>query len=172
MRGKIIAYHGSGSKITQFFDTSVTPHYFTQDKEYARVYSGGKTPIVRIDKPRRMRNYLITVELDIKHPFDTMHDPAALHYYNTQFVPHENAILAKYKSRRLLPTLEADHYVSFVYADDLYRYFIDPDVRTDYDAIYVDEGIGTHPAIVPIHASQIKVIKTEIIKPEENAFRG
>ena len=65
VENKVIAYHGSGSRITQFYDSRVAPHFFTQDKEYARVYSGGKTPISKIDKPKKMRNYLLTVELDL-----------------------------------------------------------------------------------------------------------
>ena len=86
-------------------------------------------------------------------------------------MPHENALIAKYANQRSVPLLAAGRYVSFIYADYFYRYMIDPDVTTDYDGMYVDEGIGTDPAIVPFQASQIKVIKIEIIKPEENQFR-
>lgn len=160
----LIAYHGTGSRITQFYPQSVTPHYFTQDKEYAKGYVGGKTPISRIEKPKKAKNYLLTVELNITHMFDTKHDAEALEYYNTQFLPTINAIHAKYQQPSI-PTLTTGKYVSFVYADALYRYFMR--YPSDYDGMLVDEGSFTSPAIVPFQASQIKILKREIVKLSE-----
>jgi hypothetical protein len=168
---KIIAYHGTGSRIEQFSQAFVSPHYFTQDKAYAEVYSGGKTPISLIDKPKKMRNYLLTVELDIRHMFDTKNDPEARNFYNTQFVPYMNRLRAKY-GKPSLAELAAGQYVSFVDADWLYRYFTRTDHETPYDGMLVEEGIGKFPAIVPFHASQIKIIKRQIIDLSKRTFDG
>lgn len=157
----IVAYHGTGQRIEQFHQQTVTPHYFTQDKEYAKGYVGAKTPISALEKPKKGRNYLLTVELDINHVFDTKDDPAALDYYNNQFRPQINAIHAKFKQAPI-PELEPGKYVSFVYADALFRHFMR--FKTDWDGMLVDEGSFTSPAIVPFHASQIKIVKREIVK--------
>ena len=159
--GKIIAYHGTGRKITQFFDPHLAGHFFTQDKEYAKAYAGGKTPLSLIDKPRKTRNYLLTVELDIKHMFDTKTDPQALEFYNTQFLSRINALGAKY-SKPPRPVLPPGKYVSFVDADDLFRYFMS--FGSIYDGMLVEEGISSQPAIVAFYGSQIKIVKQEIIK--------
>jgi hypothetical protein len=159
--GKFIAYHGTGAKITQFFQPSLAGHFFTQDKDYAKGYAGGKTPLSKIDKPKKTRNYLLTVELEINHMFDTKHDPQALAYYNTRFVPQINEIRAKYH-QPLVPILDPGRFVSFVNADDLYRHFMR--FKPDYDGMLVDEGSFTSPAIVPFNVAQIKIVKTEIVK--------
>jgi len=159
--GKIIAYHGTGSKITQFSNPHLAGHFFTQDKEYAMAYIGGKTSLSLIDKPKKTRNYLLTVELDIKHMFDTKNDPQALEFYNTQFLERANALAAKYNKPKV-PILEPGNYVSFIYADDLFRYFMS--FETIYDGMLVDEGgFSSYPAIVAFYGSQIKILKREII---------
>jgi hypothetical protein len=160
--GKIIAYHGTGRKITQFSDPYMAGHFFTQDKEYAKAYAGGKTSLSLIDKPKKTRNYLLTVELDIKHMFDTKTDSEAREYYNTQFLQRINALAAKF-NQPPRPVLEPDKYVSFIEADDLFRYFMS--FKSIYDGMLVDEGgISSHPAIVAFYGSQIKILKQEIIK--------
>lgn len=158
---KIIAYHGTGKRFDAFMDSSIAGNFFTQDKEYAKGYVGGKTPLSVIDKPKKGRNYLLTVELDINHPLDTKHDAQAVEFYNSQFLPTVNAIHAKYRQPEL-PTIEIGKYVSFVYADPLYRYLTRYD--SPYDAIIVEEGITKHPAIVPLRSSQVKILKREIIR--------
>lgn len=159
--GKIIAYHGTGNRIDAFGDASIAGHFFTQDKEYAKGYVGGKTPLSLIDKTKKRRNYLLTVELDINHPLDTKHDPAAVEFYNGKFLPTVNAIHVKYRQPEL-PAIEIGKYVSFIYADPLYRYLTR--YESPYDAILVDEDISDYPAIVPLKASQIRILKREIIK--------
>lgn len=159
----LIAYHGTGSRIIQFHQNTVTPHYFTQDKEYAKGYVGGKTSRSLIDPPKKGRNYLLTVELDIRHMLDTKHDAEARAFYNTQFLPHINAIHARFH-KPPLPPIEAG-YVSFINADYLYRYCLR--FPSAYDGMLVDEGgITNSPAIVPFHASQIRVLKAEIVRFE------
>lgn len=165
---KIIAYHGRGTKIDAFPQPYFTPHYFTQDRSYAEVYSGKSTSSL-IDKPKKTRPYLLTVELTIDHMFDTKTDPEAFAFYNEKFVPHENALLAKY-NKKPLPLLEHGKYPSFVYADYLYGYFMGQYIEHPYDGMLIDEGIGDHPAIIPFNASQIKILKREIIKPENRTF--
>jgi hypothetical protein len=157
---KFIAYHGTGAKITQFYQPGTAGHFFTQNKDYAMGYSG-KSSKSLIDKPKKTRNYLLTVELTIERMFDTKSDPAAVELYNSQFVPTINAIHAKYK-QPLVPEIEAGKMVSFIYADELYRYFMR--YPSQYDGMLVDEGGTFGTAIVPFNASQIKILKTEIVK--------
>lgn len=163
--GKIIAYHGTGNKITQFFDPNLTGHFFTQDKEYAKVYAGKQRATLIGGKPKKPRNYVLTVELDIKHMFDTKNDPQALEYYNTNFLERINMICAKY-NKPLRPALAPGKYVPFIEADDLFRYFMS--FESIYDGMLVDEGgITASPAIVAFYGSQIKILKQEIIKFED-----
>lgn len=168
---KIIAYHGRGTKIDSFPQPYFIPHYFTQDRDYAEVYSGKSTSSL-IDKPKKTRPYLLTVELTINHMFDTKNDPEALAFYNEKFVPHENALLAKYKANnsKSIPLLEPGKYPSFVYADYLYGFFMGQYIDHPYDGMLIDEGITDEPAIIPFHATQIKILKREIIKPENRKF--
>lgn len=163
--GKIIAYHGTGNKITQFYDSFLKPHYFTQDIEYAKGYVGGKS----FNKNTKSRNYLLTVTLNIKNILDTKNDNEALSFYNTVFLPHINEIKTRYKQP---PVKELNaNYPSFIDSDDLYRFMVDDRFHHNYDGILVNEGSFTSPAIVPLKAYQITIIKTQIIKfQESNSF--
>lgn len=158
---KIIAYHGTGDRFDAFKDGYVAGNFFTQDKEYAKGYVGGKTPLSLIDKPKKRYNYLLTVELDIHHPLDTKHDAEAVAFYNDVFRPVINAIHRKYHKPEV-PPIDLGKYVSFVDADALWRYLTRYD--SPYDAILVDENVSAEPGIVPLRASQIKILKREIIK--------
>lgn len=164
---KIIAYHGTGSRIEQFNHSNVFPNFFTTDPEYAKGYVG-KSPMGVFSKPKRKpKNYLLTVELTIDHPFDTKNDPEALRFYNEQFIPDFNQLTGKYGRPPILP-IQAGRHVSFVYADDVYRYFQHYGATHNgitYDAILVDEGgLSVPPAIIPLHANQIRILKRQIIK--------
>lgn len=157
----MIAYHGTGGKFEQFHDHFMKPHFFTPDRDYALHYTG-KLPLQLLSPRKRGRNYLLTVELTINHMFDPKTDAAALRLYNDEFVPHMNQIMTKYR-RSLLPELATGHHVPFIYADDLWRYF--QRFPSQYDGMLVDEGSLTdHPAVVPFQASQIKVLKRQIVK--------
>lgn len=157
---RIIAYHGTGSKITHFNDGFLTPNYFTQDMNYARAYMGGKT------KPRRQRsrNYIVTVELTIDRMFDTKRDDAARAYYNEKFVPFINPY-RKRMGKPLARELAAGEWPSFTVADHLWGFMLE--VEAPYDGMLIDEGgLTDAPAIIPFRASQIKVLKNQIVKPE------
>jgi hypothetical protein len=160
IENKIIAYHGTGSKFDEFSNGFVAGHFFTQNKDYALGYTG-KTSKSLIDKPKKPRNYLLTVELTIDRMFDPASDAHALTLYNEQFIPTINAIHQKYH-QPLLPTLPVGAMVSFIYADELYRYFAR--YPSDYDGMLVDEGGKFGTAIVPFQASQIKILKRQIIR--------
>lgn len=156
----VIAYHGTGNRFDAFHD-GFRPNFFTTDMEYAKGYVGGKTHTNLIDRPKKTKNYLLKCEVTYNHPFDPKTDPAALEYYNTQFIPYMNALHAKHK-QPLLPELEPGKMVSFIYADYLWGFM--KHEETPYDAILVDEGGSIAHAIVPMNASQVKILKRQIIK--------
>lgn len=156
--GIITAYHGTGQRFDQFRDNSVAGNYFTQNPEYAKGYVG-KAAL----GGKRGRNYLITVQLTINHPFDSKNDPGSVQFFNEQFLPTINQINAKY-GKPVLNPIGLGTWVSFIIADDLYRYMRHYGSQ-GYDAIYVDEGglSPNHPAIVPLSVQQIKIVKRQII---------
>lgn len=157
------AYHGTGAKFDQFFQPTMKPHFFTTDKTYASAYSGGKSYKGYIGGKGKPRNYLLTVEVEIKHMFDTKSDETARDYYNHQFLPYFNRINTKYK-QPLAPEIKPGEMVSFVYADSLWRYFMQED-EIQWDGMLVDEAYSSIPAIVPFYATQIRIKKRQIIKP-------
>ncbi len=157
------AYHGTGVKFDTFRDQFFTPSYFTPDPEYAKAYMGKTAPSL-LTARKRGKDYLLTVEITIARMFDTKTDDEALRYYNEVFVPYMNAIHAKYRQPSI-PELLPGRWVSFVYADDLWRFLKHEDVP--WDGMLVDEGIGDHPAIVTFDApSQVRILKRQIIRPD------
>lgn len=156
------AYHGTGAKFDAFHQPTMRPHFFTTDKNYASAYSGGKSYTGFFGGKGKAKNYLLTVEVEISRMFDTKSDEVAREYYNQQFLPYFNRILAKY-NKPLAPEITHGEMVHFIYADDLWRYFMQEN-ESKWDGILVDEGSHTVPAIVPLHATQIKIKKREIIK--------
>jgi hypothetical protein len=155
----IIAYHGSGRRFVEFRDSSINGNFFTTDRNYAEAYAG-KALSTDSKKPK---NYLITVRLTVHNPLDTKNDLEAVEFYNSKFIPAINAIKRRY-NLELLPEISLGKYVSFIYADDLYRYMTHYD-NNAYDVLLVDEGgITNTPAIVPMSAAQIKIIKIELLK--------
>lgn len=164
------AYHGTGSKIDSFRDQSISPNYFTTDREYALAYVGKRKPALLGDRRKKTRNYLLTVEIEIKNMMDTATDSEALKFYNEKFVPAINALHARY-NQPMVPELSSGKHISFVYADHLWRYVkrLEVDgISCPYDGMLVDEGINGVLAIVPFNSDQIKIKKRETVKITEN----
>lgn len=152
-------YHGTGTKFDAFRDSHITPNFFTANREYAANYAGKLTNshITR----KRGRNYLLTCEVTIERMLDTKTDPGAVAFYNETFLPHMNALLARF-NKPLRPKLDGTKWVYFVDADDLWRYCIS--YGSPFDGMLVDEGIVDEPAIVPFRAAQVRILKRQIIK--------